>query len=150
MAADNIQVTPHAARRMIRVVAALIWRQGDVFVQQRRSHGPHAGLWEFPGGKVESGEADVTALCREAAEELAVDLRVGAQVYTTQYADVGVDIDLRVYSADIVGMQAPSCLAAQRQCWLPVGQLHTLPFCPADAGLIAALQAGRLRPPVAA
>ena len=66
---------------MIRVVAALILREGPDGVMQvlagRRVSPPElAGLWEFPGGKVESGEDDLTALHREIREELAVELNV--------------------------------------------------------------------------
>ena len=66
---------------MIRVVAALILREGPDGVMQvlagRRVSPPElAGLWEFPGGKVEPGEDDLTALHREIREELAVELTV--------------------------------------------------------------------------
>jgi 8-oxo-dGTP diphosphatase len=52
------------------VAAALIDPAGRVLLQQRRAGKAHAGLWEFPGGKVEDGETPEQALVREIAEEL--------------------------------------------------------------------------------
>src|ERR1700749_1111429 len=58
---------------MIVAAAALIDGDGRVLVQQRRD-GAMAGLWEFPGGKLEAGETPAVALIRELAEELAIDV----------------------------------------------------------------------------
>lgn len=63
----------------IAVVAAAIRDEaGRVLLQQGLPHKRHAGLWEFPGGKVESGETPRVALCREVAEELGIELEEGA------------------------------------------------------------------------
>jgi 8-oxo-dGTP diphosphatase len=57
------------------VVAAAIWdAEGRLLLQQGLPHKRHAGLWEFPGGKVETGETPRFALCREVAEELGIEL----------------------------------------------------------------------------
>ena len=56
------------------VAAAIRDRAGRLLLQQCAAHKRHAGLWEFPGGKVESEEIPILALCREIAEELAVAL----------------------------------------------------------------------------
>ncbi len=56
------------------VAAALIDAGGRVLVQQRPAGKPMAGLWEFPGGKIESGETPEKALSREIAEELGIRL----------------------------------------------------------------------------
>jgi 8-oxo-dGTP diphosphatase len=56
------------------VAAALVDRDGRVLVQQRPPGTPMAGLWEFPGGKLEPGETPEAALIRELAEELAIDV----------------------------------------------------------------------------
>src|SRR5688572_12856688 len=56
------------------VAAAIRDRAGRLLLQQGLPHKRHAGLWEFPGGKVETGETPRFALCREVAEELGIAL----------------------------------------------------------------------------
>lgn len=65
--------------RRIRVVGAVIVSGGEVLAAQRGASMSLPGLWEFPGGKVEAGEAPQAALRREIREELSVDIRVGIQ-----------------------------------------------------------------------
>lgn len=55
---------------MVVVAVALIDEKGRVLLHRRRFEGVHAGLWEFPGGKVQTGESPETALVREIEEEL--------------------------------------------------------------------------------
>ncbi|WP_318248078.1 (deoxy)nucleoside triphosphate pyrophosphohydrolase [Novosphingobium huizhouense] len=55
------------------VAAALLDGRGNVLLQRRRTDRHHGGLWEFPGGKVESGEAPESALVRELREELSIE-----------------------------------------------------------------------------
>ena len=69
---------------MVEVVAALIWNNNKFMICQRPAHKARALLWEFVGGKVESGEAKEQALIRECQEELAVTLSVD---------DVFMDVD---------------------------------------------------------
>ena len=57
---------------MVVVAAALVDREGRVLLQQRSPHRSMAGLWEFPGGKVEPGEVPEAALVRELEEELGI------------------------------------------------------------------------------
>jgi len=60
------------------VAAALVDAQGRVLMQQRPAGREHAGLWEFPGGKLEPGEGPIAALVRELHEELAIGVAPGA------------------------------------------------------------------------
>ncbi|MBR6782783.1 MAG: NUDIX domain-containing protein, partial [Clostridia bacterium] len=62
---------------MVEVVAALIWQDGKFMICQRPPHKARGMLWEFVGGKVESGESREAALVRECREELAVTVSVG-------------------------------------------------------------------------
>ena len=56
------------------VAAALVDRDGRLLVQKRPDGLPMAGLWEFPGGKIDPGETPEQALIRELAEELGIDV----------------------------------------------------------------------------
>src|SRR5277367_6038924 len=67
------------------VVAALILRDSKILVCQRRRDDSHALEWEFPGGKVESGESPAQALARELREELGVDATIGKELYRTRH-----------------------------------------------------------------
>ncbi len=69
----------------IPVVAGIIERNGFVLICRRRAGSRHALKWEFPGGKVESGEAPSAALRRELAEELAIDAAVGEEILRYEY-----------------------------------------------------------------
>ena len=74
-------------KRRVLVVAALIERGGEVLVARRKEKGERAGLWEFPGGKVEAGEGERAALARELREELGVRVQVG-ELYERLGADL--------------------------------------------------------------
>lgn len=64
----------------VAVVGAAVLREGRVLASRRTEPPGLAGLWEFPGGKVEAGESDVDALRRELREELHVEAEVGARL----------------------------------------------------------------------
>ena len=84
------------------VVAAVIERDG-LFLAARRTEPPElAGLWEFPGGKVEPGEDDAAALVRECREELGVEVAVGPKV-GPDYLTPGGTMLVRTYRATLVG-----------------------------------------------
>lgn len=82
-----------------RVICAVILRDGTVFLARRAPGQKHAGLWEFPGGKTESGESDEACLEREMAEEFGVTGKTGAHLCDSEYAygDLGLSILLRAY-----------------------------------------------------
>lgn len=72
---------------MLMVVAAVIEREGQILIGQRRAHDRHALKWEFPGGKVEAFESPRDALKRELQEELGVTAEIGPEIvrYEFQY-----------------------------------------------------------------
>jgi mutator protein MutT len=72
--------------KTIRVAAAVICKDGRYLLAKRPAHKPQGGLWEFPGGKIESGETAQVALARELVEELgARNVTVGALVGSSEY-----------------------------------------------------------------
>jgi 8-oxo-dGTP diphosphatase len=70
------------------VVAAVIERDGQILIGQRKPGGRQGLKWEFPGGKVEPGEDLRTALARELREELGIDAQIGEEMerYDFSYA----------------------------------------------------------------
>jgi mutator protein MutT len=83
-----------ASSKRIRVVAALVQRDGRWLIAQRSWKGSFPGKWEFPGGKVQVGEDDQVALSRELSEELGVNSTIGSYVCEVDhdYADLSVKI----------------------------------------------------------
>lgn len=89
-------------RRKIRVVAGMIERDGRYLITQRRPVATLPLLWEFPGGKVESGEPDEAALARELREEMDIVVKVGERIIHVEHAYADYDIDFRVYRCQLV------------------------------------------------
>jgi 8-oxo-dGTP diphosphatase len=120
------------------VVAALCRDEaGRVLLTQRRADQPMGGLWEFPGGKVEPGEAPVDALAREIEEELGCTARVGRidEVVFHAYADF--DLYMLVYACTLVGEPRPVEVAQLH--WVEPPRLTSYQVLPADVGLVARL-----------
>jgi 8-oxo-dGTP diphosphatase len=98
-------------------------RQGNILITRRHANSHQGGLWEFPGGKLESGESVVHALRRELEEELAIHLESARALLTIEhdYADKAVLLDVWLvedYSGQAVGREgqplrwvAPAALA---------------------------------------
>ncbi|MEO6098260.1 MAG: (deoxy)nucleoside triphosphate pyrophosphohydrolase [Fibrobacteria bacterium] len=72
---------------ILQVVAALILEHGTVLMARKKPGKPNAGMWEFPGGKVEAGETYQASLVREIKEELGVKIEAGAVFAETDYED---------------------------------------------------------------
>ena len=113
------------------VVGAVIVRDGLVLCAQRGPNRALAGLWEFPGGKVEHGEAPEVALAREILEELDCIIEVGDRVATTSHAYEFGTVSLTTYWAEITdGAPVASEHAGLR--WIPAADIGILDWAPAD------------------
>jgi 8-oxo-dGTP diphosphatase len=80
--------------------AAIVVRDGKLLVL-RRSSGSIAGRWEFPGGKVDSGESPEQALARELREELGVASQVGNELARSSFEHRGRRFELRAYRVEL-------------------------------------------------
>lgn len=82
-----------------RVTCAVMMREGKALLARRAPGQKNAGLWEFPGGKVEAGESDRACLEREIREELGVTGTAGAHLLdsTFAYGELGMEITLCAY-----------------------------------------------------
>jgi len=83
----------------LRVTAAVLERDGKILVARRRPGLRFAGLWEFPGGKLEEAEEPARGLERELAEELGIRARVGGFLCAVPYIGPGLSIELLVFRA---------------------------------------------------
>ena len=123
--------------------AALVRADGRVLVQQRSAGASLAGLWEFPGGKLEPGEAPAAALSRELAEELGIVVEPGAGAplaFATGAAGRRPLLLLLYVVRAWAGEPVARAAAALR--WVTTEEMADLPMPPADVPLVAAL--GRL------
>jgi len=117
---------------LIRVVAAVIAREGKYLITQRRGTAVLPGLWEFPGGKVEPGESDTEALAREIQERIGVDVIIGERMALRQHAYVGYRVELNLYRASIVLGQEPSKRRVADIRWVLSEDFENYPFPAAD------------------
>lgn len=125
-----------AEQRSVRVVAAVVERDGRYLVARRPPHHRHGGLWEFPGGKVEPGESDQQATARELREELAVQvLDVGPIV--AHHADPGTAFVIVFRRTDIEG--DPQAIEHSALAWCTVEELRRLQMAPSDTRFVAGL-----------
>jgi len=71
---------------MTTVVAGVLERDGTILICRRRADQPHPMKWEFPGGKLESGESPQAALIRELREELGIESEAGSEIMRYEFA----------------------------------------------------------------
>jgi 8-oxo-dGTP diphosphatase len=121
------------------VVGAAIIVGGRVLACARSDQPEAAGRWEFPGGKVEPGEDDPTALARECLEELGVRIDVGTRVGEEVALGNGTAV-LRVYTARLCGVDEPRLTEHQAMRWLAADELFDVAWLPADVPIAAALR----------
>jgi 8-oxo-dGTP diphosphatase len=124
------------------VAAALVDADGRVLVQQRPAGTAMAGLWEFPGGKIEPGETPERALIRELAEELGIDVEAACLAPACFASEPLADRHLllllyvcRKWSG------TPTAHHASALQWLRPAQMFALPMPPADRPLLGLLDA---------
>ncbi len=133
--------TPGPALRF--VAAALIVRDRQVLIGQRRADQPMGSLWEFPGGKIEPGESPQEALARELAEELGIHAEVGPAVTRIRHHyRRGGAVDLQFFAVREFTGEIDNQIYQQVR-WVNLEDLTGYEFLAADRGLIRDLAAGK-------
>ncbi len=123
-------------RRVVVVAGACL--DGDRILLARRPEGKHlAGLWEFPGGKLEAGESPEAALVREFEEELGVRARIDLILDAVHFAYEEFDLLMLLYAVAIEGDPRPVEVAAVE--WFSFADALRLPVPPADVPLMQRL-----------
>ena len=127
---------------LVVVAAALVDRDGRLLVQQRPEGLSMAGLWEFPGGKVEPGETPEQALIRELAEELGIDVEQACLAPACFASDrLGDRHLLLLLYVCRKWRGTPIAHHASALRWVRPVELHGLAMPPADKPLIGLLEA---------
>lgn len=120
------------------VAGVIVDAHGRILLTRRTEGRDLAGLWEFPGGKLEPGESPQAALKRELHEELGIDADIGAPLIAVPQAMPARRIVLDVYRVD-AWRGSPRGLDGQAMAWVPPGKLGRYPMPPADRPVVAAL-----------
>ncbi|MBB4268140.1 8-oxo-dGTP diphosphatase [Roseospira visakhapatnamensis] len=138
---DWVRLRAARARMVLVVAAALVDPDGRVLLAQRPEGKTMAGLWEFPGGKVATGETPEAALIRELREELGVDARAACLAPLTfashAYADFHLLMPLYILR-NWAG--TPTAREGQALAWVRPARLRDYPMPAADRPLIPVLQ----------
>ena len=121
---------------MTEVVAALIWNNNKFLICQRPAHKARGLLWEFVGGKVETGEIKEDALIRECKEELNILLSVGDVFKEVVHEYPDLTVHLTLFNATIVEGE-PQKIEHNDIKWIKPSEIPNYEFCPADQEILA-------------
>lgn len=122
-------------KQYIAVTAALLKKDGKYLIAQRKVGDSLAGLWEFPGGKVEQGETPEQCLERELREEFGVKTKVKKFVAQSEYQYPHIAIRLLAYETEYIS-GAFQLHDHQAIAWVTVEELRNYKFAPADVPIV--------------
>ncbi len=120
--------SPH---RTIRVVAAVVERDGFYLITQRRASAVLPLMWEFPGGKVEAGETDGAALKREVMHRLGAEIECGKLISFVSHPYEHYSVDLFLYECHLT-KDTLEARAVNAFKWVLSSDFDQYPFTPAD------------------
>lgn len=120
--------------KTIEVVAAIIFRDGQVFATQR-GYGEFQGWWEFPGGKIEAGESPKEALKREIREELDAEIEVGELLQTVEWDYPNFHLTMHCFICSLLS-ESLHLNEHEAAIWLSAETLRSVKWLPADEILL--------------
>ena len=124
--------------KVIEVVAAIIYKNG-AYLATQRGYGEFEGMWEFPGGKIESGESREVALKREIREELGGDITIDKFLCTTDYDYPSFHLTMHCYLCSVKSGEIE--LREHKSArWLTTKTLDSVEWLPADKYIIDELK----------
>lgn len=126
--------TPHYS-----IVIGLIEKEGKFLIQRRPEAGLLGGLWEFPGGKIEKGESDQSALHREIMEETSLRVNVGEKITTIKHAYTHFKITMTAYRCSWIEGKAKTHAATENR-WVTRDQFQHFAFPKANLKVLEQLQ----------
>ena len=121
------------------VVIAVIYKNGRILIDKRKSNGLLGGLWEFPGGKVEKDESFTAAIRREIREELGITIRIRRPLATIQHSYSHFSVTLHAFECSHAS-GTPKCRTCADFKWVYPKQLKNYAFPTANKKIIAVLQ----------
>lgn len=124
--------------KTIRVVAAII-KQDNKILATQRGYGEFKDFWEFPGGKIETGETKQQALLREIKEELGMEIEVGKQMDTVEFDYPQFHLTMYCFWCTIKSGN-PTLKEHEAAVWLTGEMLNNVKWLPADMELISTIQ----------
>lgn len=124
--------------KTIRVVAAIVQREGLYLITQRRASAVLPLLWEFPGGRIDEGESDHDALCREVRHRVGIEVKPGELVSFVSHPYDHYTVDLYLYECEVVEGEPRAANVTDFR-WVTSSEFERFPFTPADEASMSAL-----------
>ena len=122
----------------VQVAAAIIYRNGKVLIAKRPISKHKGGMWEFPGGKIESGESEQAALARELKEELNIEIQAASLFREIYHEYPEKKVSLKFYLVtDFSGK--PAGLEGQPILWVELDKLSEYAFPEAKMPVVTQL-----------
>lgn len=120
--------------KTLHVVCAVIRKDDKIFATQR-GYGEFKDGWEFPGGKIETGETPQQALQREIHEELDTEINVGDQIETVEYDYPEFHLSMQCFWCNVISGKL-TLLEAEDARWLTKDTIESVDWLPADKELV--------------
>jgi mutator protein MutT len=130
---------PSTPGAVIEVAAGLVFRDGKLLITRRPADAHLGGLWEFPGGKRESGETFAACLIRELREELGIEVEVGPVLECVTHAYPDKTVQIHFFRCRWL-QHEPRALGCPEFKWIAAAGISDHEFPEADAQLIRRLQ----------